>query len=79
MVFIIRNIATGLVDLDKEERRKKYKSMTNQERQELILHKMKIKGIEVGIGVLNKKYDSDEVYELIQIFNCFPELKEKDN
>ena len=53
--------------------------MTNQERQELILHKMKIKGIEVGIGELNKKYDSDEVYELIQIFNCFPELKEKDN
>ena len=51
--------------------------MTSQERQELILEKMKAKGIEVGSGVLNKKYDSAEVYELIHIANCFPELREK--
>ena len=30
----------------------------------LILEKMKAKVIEVGSGVLNKKYDSAEVYEL---------------
>ena len=64
-------------NLDKEERRKKYKSMSSQERQQLILKKMKAKGIEVGSGVPNKKYDSKEVNELIHIANCFPELREK--
>ena len=65
--------------MDKEERRKKYKSMTSQERQELILKKMKANGLEVGSGVPNKKYDSEEVFELIHIANCFPELREKDS
>ena len=65
--------------MDKEERKKKYKLMTSQERQELILKKMKAKGIEVGSGVPNKIYDSEEVYELIHIANCFPELRKKDN
>ena len=54
-----------------------YKSMSSKERQELILKKMKAKGIEVGSGVPDKKYDSEEVYELIHIANCFPELREK--
>ena len=63
--------------MDKDERRQKYKSMSSQERQELILRKMKAKRIEVGSGVPNKKYDSDEIYELIQIANCFPELRKK--
>ena len=49
--------------------------MTSQERQKLILQKMKAKGIEVGSGVSNKKYDSEEVHELITIANCFPELR----
>ena len=53
--------------------------MSSQERQDLILNKMKAKGIEVGSGVSNKNYDSDEVYELIHIAKCFPELREKDN
>ncbi|KGF90545.1 MULTISPECIES: hypothetical protein [Prochlorococcus] len=65
--------------MDKGERRKKYNSMSSKERQELILKKMKAKGIEVGSGVPNKKYDSEEVYELIHIANCFPELREKNN
>ena len=38
---------------------------------------MKDKGIEVGSGVPNKEYDSEEVYELIHISNYFPELREK--
>ena len=63
--------------MNKEERRKKYKSMTSQERQELILKKMKKRGIEIGSGVPYKKYDSKEVYESIHILNCFPELREK--
>ena len=53
--------------------------MSRSERQELILKKMKAKGIEVGSGVPNKKYDSAEIYELIQIANCFPELRKKVN
>ena len=41
--------------------------------------KMKVKATEVGSGVSDKKYDSEEVYELIHIANCFPELREKEN
>ena len=63
--------------MNKEERRKRFKSVTSQQRQKLILKKMKAKGIEVGSGVPNKKYDSEEVYELIHIANCIPELREK--
>ena len=50
--------------------------MSSFERQELILKKMKARGIEPGSGIPNKKYDSKEVYELIYIANCFPELRE---
>ena len=64
-------------DRNKEERTKRFKSMSSMQRQELILKKMKERGIEVGSGVPNKKYDSKQVYELIQIANCFPELREK--
>ncbi|WP_032521592.1 hypothetical protein [Prochlorococcus marinus] len=62
--------------MSKEERIKRLKSMTSMQRQELILKKMKEKGIEVGSGIPNKKYDNKEVYELIHIANCFPELRE---
>ena len=65
--------------MNKEERTKRFKSMSSSERQELILKKMKAKGLEVGSGVPNKKYDSEEIYELIHIANCFPELRGKDN
>ena len=51
--------------------------MSSLQRQELILKKMKKRGIEVGSGVPNKKYDSKEIYELIHIFKFFPELIEK--
>ena len=51
--------------------------MSSKQRKELILKKMKEKGIVVGSGVPNKKYDSKEIYELIHIANCFPELREK--
>jgi len=51
--------------------------MSSIQRQELILKKMKERGIEVGSGIPNKKYDNEEVYELIQISKCFPELREK--
>ena len=40
---------------------------------------MKTLGIEVGSGVPNKKYDNEEIYELMYIVNCFPELRDKAN
>jgi len=63
--------------VNKEERTKRFNSMSSMQRQELILKKMKERGIEVGSGIPNKKYDSKEVYELIHIANCLPELREK--
>ena len=65
--------------MNKEKRIKLFKSISSSERQELILKKMKALGIEVGSGITNKEYDSKEVYELIHITNCFPELREKKN
>ena len=63
--------------MNKEERIKRFKSMSSIQRQELILKKMKESGIILGSGIPNKKYDSKEVYELIHIANCFPELRDK--
>ena len=51
--------------------------MSSQERQELILKKMKDKYIEVGSGVPDKKHNSEDVYESIHIVNCLPEIREK--
>ena len=65
--------------MNKEERTKRFKSMSSSDRQDLILKKMKAKGIEVGSGVINKKYNSEEIYELIHIANCFQELRDKSN
>ncbi len=62
--------------MNKEERTRSFKSMSSMQRQQLILKKMKERVIEVGSGIPNKKYDSQEIYELIHIANCFPELRE---
>ena len=40
---------------------------------------MKARGIDIGSGVPNKNYDSQEVYELIHIANCLPELRDEAN
>ena len=49
--------------------------MTSSERKELILKKMKAKGLELGSGVPNKTYKNDDILDLIRIANCFPELR----
>ena len=49
--------------------------MSSKKRRELILKKMKAKGIEMGSGVPNKTYRNDDVLDLIRIANCFPELR----
>ena len=63
--------------MNKQERIKRFKSLSRNERQKLILKKMKAKGIELGSGIPNKKYDSEEIYQLIHIANHFPELRDK--
>jgi len=65
--------------LDKKKRIEFFRSMTSDQRKELILKKMKAKNIKVGSGVPNKTYhkQSKEVNELIRIANCFPELRNK--
>ena len=62
--------------MNKKEGTKRFKSMSSLQRQELILKKMKERGIEIGSGIPYKKYDTKEVYELIHIANCFPELRD---
>ena len=42
--------------MNKQERKIRFKSMSSMQRQELILKKMKERGIEVGSGIPNKKY-----------------------
>ena len=51
--------------MNKEERTKRFKSMSSMQRQELIIKKMKERGIKVGSGIPNQKYDSKEIYGLI--------------
>ena len=65
--------------MDKKRRLEFFRSMTSDQRKELILRKMKAKNIKVGSGVPNKTYyrQSKEVNQLIKIVNCFPELRNK--
>ena len=65
--------------MDKKRRIEFFRSMTSDQRKDLILRKMKDKNIKVGSGVPNKTYykQSKEVNELIRITNCFPELRNK--
>ena len=63
--------------LDKKKRIEFFKSLSSEERKDLILKKMKANNIKAGSGVPNKSYhnESKEVNELIRIANCFPELR----
>ncbi len=65
--------------MDKAKRIDLFRSMTSEQRRELILKKMKAKGIKVGSGVQNKTYykQNEEISDLIRIANCFPELRNK--
>ena len=65
--------------MEKKKRIEFFRSMTSDQRKELILKKMKAKNINVGSGVPNKHYikENIEVIELIKIANCFPELRYK--
>ena len=62
--------------MNKVKRKKRFNSMSSSESQKFILKKMKAKEIKVGSGVLNKNYNIEEINELNQIANCFPELRD---
>ena len=56
---------------------KRFKSMQSIERKALILKITKSLGVEIGSGIPHKKHDNKDVYELLQIAKCFPELRAK--
>ncbi len=61
----------------KKERKLFLMSLSSSERKDLIIKKMKDRGIEIGSGVKNKSYENDYVIDLIEIANYFPELRDK--
>ena len=63
-----------------KERKKRFKAMSSDERKALIREKIKAKGLKEGSGVPGKElssYDRDEIWDLIQVTKCFPEMQTK--
>jgi hypothetical protein len=63
-----------------KERNKRFKAMSSDERKALIREKMKAEGLREGSGVPGKdlsSYDRDEIWDLIQVTRCFPEMQAK--
>ena len=64
----------------KQERKERFKAMSSDERKALIREKIKAKGLKEGSGVPGKElssYDRDEIWDLIQVTSCFPEMQTK--
>ncbi len=63
-----------------EERKERFKAMSSADRKALIRTKMKAEGLQEGSGVPGKNlssYDRDEIWGLIQVTSCFPEMQTK--
>ena len=63
-----------------EDRKERFKAMSSVQRKALIRAKMKAKGLQEGSGVPGKdlsSYDPDEIWDLIQVTRCFPEMQTK--
>ena len=61
-----------------EERKERFNAMSSAERKALIRAKMKTQGLQEGSGVPGKSlssYDRDEIWDLIQVTSCFPEMR----
>ena len=61
-----------------EERKERFKAMSSAERKALIRTKMKAEGLQEGSGVPGKdlsSYDRDEIWGLIKVTSCFPEIE----
>ena len=58
-----------------EERKRRFKAMSSHERKALLRKKMKAEGLEEGSGVKPlSSYDSEEIWDLIEITSCFPKM-----
>ena len=61
-----------------EERKKRFQAMSSYQRKALLRKKMKAQGLVEGSGIKPlSSYDTDEVWDLIQITSCFPEMQAK--
>ena len=63
-----------------EERRERFKAMSSAQRKSLIREKMKAEELQEGSGVPGKdlsSYDRNEIWDLIQVTSCFPEMQTK--
>ena len=63
-----------------EKRKERFKAMSSADRKALIRAKMKAEGLQEGSGVPEKdlsSYDRDEIWDLIQVTSCFPEMQTK--
>ena len=61
-----------------EERTKRFQAMSSYQRQDLLRQKMKAQGLLEGSGVKPlSSYDTNEVWDLIQITSCFTEMQVK--
>ena len=61
-----------------EERIKRFQAMSSRQRQVLLRQKMQAQGLVEGSGIKPlSSYDTDEVWDLIQITSCFPEMQAK--
>ena len=58
----------------REERRKRFKNLSSEERKILIRKKLKLQGLSEGSGVKEmdqSSYDNEEMIELILLTKCF--------
>ena len=62
----------------REERKKRFKSLSSAERKILIRKKLKLQGLTEGSGAREKdqsSYDKEEVIDLIELTRCFQKNK----
>ena len=61
-----------------KEQKKRFQAMSSHQRKALLRQKMKRQGLIEGSGVKPlSSYNSDEVWDLIQITSCLPEMQTK--
>ena len=63
-----------------ETRKERFRAMSSSERKMLIRQKLKAQGLEEGSGIPEKNlssYDREEIWGIIEITSCFPEMQIK--
>ena len=65
-------------DETREERKKRFKSLSSEERKKLIRKKLELQGLTEGSGVREEdqsSYDKEEMKDLILLTRCFQKNK----